>query len=162
MAVPPASEASAEHVVQQVLRMHKEPQHATQISQWLEQFQQSQNAWNIVNQILSEGKAADPQAALAQEVVVYFAAQTLTRKVQSAALDTCRDYDVSNRLQVLVKQFADTGPQTVLTQMIVALAALAAVDPGVEVQQILGWYLFSNFFDSAFAFKKIQFLMFLP
>jgi hypothetical protein len=118
----------------QALYHHADASLKEQANKWLEQWQQSQEAW--------QGAVAVLQAPEAGLEAQYFAAQTLRTKAQ-------RDFDdlppaaalsLRDSLVTLLLRFA-RGPAPVRTQLCLAVAALAAHLPSAQWGEagVVGW-----------------------
>ncbi|EFJ48285.1 hypothetical protein VOLCADRAFT_48218, partial [Volvox carteri f. nagariensis] len=101
---------------------HDDPKVKDEADRWLEQWQQSLEAWSVADGVLH-----DPNSSMEAQ---YFCAQTLRTKVQrdfeelpSDAVDSLRD----SLLQLLIR--FSKGAPPVRTQLCLALAALAVHVP---------------------------------
>lgn len=106
----------------EALHRHPDADVRTQADRWLEEFQQTQEAWQVADQLLHDSNSSLD--------ILYFCSQTLRTKVQRDfdelppnATDSLRD-----SLLALVIRFRN-GPPAVRTQLCLALAGLAAHAP---------------------------------
>ncbi|KAL2608832.1 hypothetical protein R1flu_027405 [Riccia fluitans] len=109
----------------QALYHHPDPAVRTAANQWLEQFQQTMEAWQVSDSVLH-----DPNSSFE---ALYFCAQTIRTKVQ-------RDYEdlppssplsLRNSLLTLLIKFRQ-GPPAVRTQLCLGIVALAIHMPPEE------------------------------
>ncbi|XP_010249401.1 PREDICTED: transportin MOS14 isoform X2 [Nelumbo nucifera] len=104
-------------------------------NQWLVQFQQSDAAWEVATSILT----SDRPPFLGGFEVEFFAAQILKRKIQNEGyyLQLGAKDALLNALLLAAKRFS-TGPPQLLTQICLALSALAlrAVEHKKPIEQL--------------------------
>ena len=101
------------------------PAQIKEANQWLEQFQGTQEAWQVADQLLALEASADAAGALVSAAHI-FAAQTMRTKIQYDWADLPPSSHDALRGSLLghVVRFAP-GPQPVLTQLCLAVALLS-------------------------------------
>ena len=115
--------------VQQALIVQNTPSSAPaqikEANQWLEQFQGTQEAWQVADQLLALEATADAAGALISAAHI-FAAQTMRSKIQYDWADLPSSSHDALRGSLLghLVRFAP-GPQPVLTQLCLAVALLS-------------------------------------
>ncbi|KAG8656082.1 transportin MOS14 isoform X2 [Manihot esculenta] len=109
-------------------------------NQWLVQFQQTPDAWEVATSILTSDQLhLHLQPFFSEFEVEFFAAQILKRKIQSEGYYLKLEVKdaLLNALLVAAKRFS-SGPPQLLTQICLALAALIlrAVEHGKPIEQL--------------------------
>lgn len=114
--------ADTAQVIAHIRGLHQDVANVQAHSQWLQDFQQVHEAWAVVRELLGCSE---------EELVQYFAAQTLVTKLQAGQPPTPNGGSVLQELMQYLSRY-QRGPPPVRRQLVVALVDYALWRPAAE------------------------------